>query len=498
MYKQFFTVILLFLLTVISGCSDSNECNQGYGFAPTPVAPTVKANITGFITEPLLAGKPVGEVRVFFTNDQGRVTEVFTDVDGSFTIGIEALKGSEITLSFVKDGYYISQMTVSISQDGNISYDPSVLAYLMLRSDNVNYLIDILANGITPIFSALTADGKYLYLTLLNSNIVRMDTETNEIVSIAGIAGSAGYNDGPGAAALFGSSPMGIALSPDEDALFVCDATRIRKITGLKNISSTDVMVYTIAGTGDPDYVDGRGDDARFEAGGSGLAISPDGNTLYKAESYPAIYRGIRAITGVKEATSTTETDVWTLAGKTSAGYNNGPGNLAQFWAPVDVKLSSDGDTLYVADSAYLTPPFSGNNNIRKIVNVKQAESSEDVTVFTIAGSLTGETANVPSGSGSVPGSDARFSTNFGIAISDDDDTLFVSDYGNKAIKVITGVKGAMSGDATEVKNMTYSNGDIYPWGLSPFKYGSILYVCEFNFMDSAYHRVLRIIAEEN
>jgi len=125
---------------------------------------------------------------------------------------------------------------------------------------------------------------------------------------------------------------------------------------------------------------------------------------------------------------------VSTIAG--SAASTDGTGTAARFSTPNDVV--TDGTNLYVADT--------GNSTIRKVVIATGA-------VSTLAG-----TAGV-TGSADGTGATARFNNPFGLAISSDKTTLYLSDSGNNTIRKIAISTGAVTTFAGTAGVLGSSNG---------------------------------------
>ena len=103
---------------------------------------------------------------------------------------------------------------------------------------------------------------------------------------------------------------------------------------------------------------------------------------------------------------------VATLAGSGTAGYADGQGSSASFNRPLGVAVDGSG-SVYVADA--------NNSRIRKI--------TANGTVSTLAGG--------DSGYADGSGSSAKFYYPIGIAV-DENDNLYVADYGDSRIRKIT------------------------------------------------------------
>jgi len=152
------------------------------------------------------------------------------------------------------------------------------------------------------------------------------------------------------------------------------------------------------------------------------------------------------------------------IAGSGSAGYTNAVGTAAQFNAPRGLALSSDGSTLYVADS--------GNNVIRQInlstkmvttlattgvtlnsprgvaVNgssIYIADTSNNRIVLDIGGSGSVLAGSGTSGSANGTGTSAQFSLPWGVGIDPSGTYLYVADTGNNLIRVVNTTTGAVS-----------------------------------------------------
>ncbi len=183
---------------------------------------------------------------------------------------------------------------------------------------------------------AVDPNGNLYVADTYNEVIRKIDTSGN-VTTFAGIAGTAGYVDGPAASAEF-NYPAGVAVAAD-GSIYVADQdnNRIRKI-------DTSGNVTTFAGSGAKSTVDGVGTAASFASPHS-ISIDAAGN-MYVGDEYSHRVRKITP-SGV----------VATLAG-TTEGYLDGPSTIAQFDHPLGVVATPSG-IVYVVERA--------NNRVRVI-----------------------------------------------------------------------------------------------------------------------------------
>ena len=171
----------------------------------------------------------------------------------------------------------------------------------------------------------------------------------------------------------------------------------------LSNRKVITVTVTTFAGNGSNGFSDGDLSSAMF-SGPIDLCADLFGN-LYVADSQNARIRKVSR-----------DGLVTTLAGSTQ-GYSNGPGNTAQFYAPMGITIDANG-TLYVADAAGFT--------IRTI-------NSTSGYVSLLAGS------NLVPGGTNGPASSATFNSPRGI-ITGKSGAVYVSELsGHKIRKIFNG-----------------------------------------------------------
>ncbi len=232
----------------------------------------------------------------------------------------------------------------------------------------------------------------------------------------AGSPPSAGYEDGPAAAARFGFDFTGFVVVDAAGNAFITDpANRV-----IRRISAGGV-VTTFAGLeGSPGNVDGTGGNARFGAPG-GIALDSSGN-FYVADTGASTIRKITAA-GV----------VTTLAGSPGqTGSADGTGAAARFNQPMGVEVDSAGN-LFVADF--------GNNTIRKVTPAG--------VVTTLAGQVG------VCGAVNGTGAGASFCFPSGVAIDPATSDLFVADYGNSIVRKVTsaGAVTTVAGQAGVIGN---------------------------------------------
>lgn len=246
---------------------------------------------------------------------------------------------------------------------------------------------------------AVSSDNQYLYVADNGNHRIRqLHVPTLTITTIAGR--NRGYLDGVGTAALF-ENPGGVLLSHDDMTLFVTTATH-----HVRQIDLSSRSVTTVAGCGSRSYVDGIGTDACF-GGPTGMALSPDGRTLYVVERNNGVVRQV-------DLASRNVTNLVGQPPPIGNAYANGVGTLARFYRPRFAAITPDGTTLFVTDS--------GNNRIRRVdIATRQ--------VSTLAGG----------GRGSADGwlNQARFTQPEGVAVANGGATIYVSDNNNNKIREI-------------------------------------------------------------
>lgn len=288
----------------------------------------------------------------------------------------------------------------------------------------------------------ITTDGVSLFVTdqKNSANTIRkIDIETAEVTTLAGIVGAGDYLDGDSATARF-NVPQGITT--DGTSVFVVELFN----HVVRQIDIETGWVSTLAGKGEnPGIADGSSENTRFKYP---VGITTDGEYIFVSEWDTNTIRQVVIATG---ATTT-------LAGQAgTSGTSDGTGDEARFNNPMD--LTTQGGNLYVADRE--------NNLIRKIV-----VTSGVVTTFAGSGEA---------GWADGVGVDATF--NKPISITTDGVYLYVGGFNSASVRkiniatqevtTIAGVKG-QKGNDDGAGNVAKFN---VPYGITTD--GTDLYVTE-------------------
>jgi sugar lactone lactonase YvrE len=232
------------------------------------------------------------------------------------------------------------------------------------------------------------------------------------------------------------NSPRGLVVSSDGKTIYVADTgnSAIRKIVIADDGTAS---ISTLAGTiGTYGTSNGTGSAALFESP-VGLALDGNGNLYVSDEQSNTIRRIVLSTSAVT-----------TLAGTAGVyGSADGTGSEASFFSPEGLVMDSIGD-LFVADSI--------NDTIRRIVLSTASDGTVAATVSTLAGSASAM------GSADGQGSNARFDSPYGLTLSSDGKTLYVSDFGDYTIRKLaltTGSGGAMTATVTTLAGTAGTEG---------------------------------------
>ena len=192
----------------------------------------------------------------------------------------------------------------------------------------------------------VTADGEYVVTDMFN-HAVRVVAPGGAVRTLAG-NGQPGFVDGQGADARF-HNPMGLAVDVDGSILVTdCGNHAVRRVTMAGAVS-------TVAGNGGAGYADGEGADARFNAP-TDVVVDNNG-TIIVADCDNHVLRKIR------------KGQVTTLAGDGQGGNADGDGAAARFCNPARLALDERGrllvvqaadHTVRVVDAALAPPAWMG------------------------------------------------------------------------------------------------------------------------------------------
>ncbi|MGH9486045.1 MAG: hypothetical protein ACRD04_00440 [Terriglobales bacterium] len=129
----------------------------------------------------------------------------------------------------------------------------------------------------------------------------------------------------------------GMAYDPATETMYVADSLQNRIVT--YTLGTGDTLKVIAGGNGSGDN-DGAGAASSFDSP-HGLALSPDGKTLYVADTYNGLIRAV-------DLTNDTVTTVAGQAGKFNSV--DGVGTQAEFCSPTGLAIDPSGNDLYISD----------------------------------------------------------------------------------------------------------------------------------------------------
>jgi alpha-tubulin suppressor-like RCC1 family protein len=355
-----------------------------------------------------------------------------------------------------------------------------------------------------PRGSAFDASGN-LYLVDSGNHVIRKMTPAGVITTLAGLAGTAGSEDGTGNTARF-NRPEALVIAAS-GLIYVTDSGNhtIRSLTMAGEVTTLAGLAET------PGAVDGTGAQARFNRP-KGLAMGDTGNVLV----VDSVNHAIRQVTPAGVVT--------TFAGQLELpGTDDGTGSAAGFYFPAAmaalpgggfVIADSGSHTLRVMTAAGVVSTLAGTagefgntdgNGIEArflspasltvdgtgIIYVADSQN-HSIRRVTPAGEVT-TLAGIPGtpGTDDGPGTEAFFNTPEGIAWKPDG-TLFVSDTNNHTLRRVT-LAGVVTTLAGETAHSGVENGASqdarfnFPTSLAVGADGAMVVVDQFN------HTVRRI-----
>jgi hypothetical protein len=256
--------------------------------------------------------------------------------------GVSVLSIHKISGSVTADGVGIPGVTVSLTGTQSATSSSSTTT---TTDTNGNYSFGGLVNGgytVTPTITGRTFTPSSSSLTIHDGDISGVNftagASTIAVSTLAG-SGSAGFANGAGNSATF-NSPSGIVT--DGTNLYVADVVN----NAIRKIAIATGQVTTLAGSGSAGFANGAGNSATFN---SPFGVTTDGTNVFVADTFNNV---IREIVIASEQVST-------LAGTGASGFANGSAPSATFSGPDGIIISSDGTTLYVADT---------NNNAIRVI----------------------------------------------------------------------------------------------------------------------------------
>jgi sugar lactone lactonase YvrE len=350
---------------------------------PTAAAPTIT-------TQPASQTVTAGSSVTFSVAASGSPTPTFQWQKGG--VNIPGATTSSYTIASAVAGDADIYTAVATNSAGSTTSNAATLTITRATTTPAQASANML---LYPASICGDASGN-IYVADASNDTIHKITPAGMVSTLAGTAGVAGTQNGPGSTALF-NQPDGVAIDGAGN-LYVADSgnATIRKIT-------PDGIVSTLAGSaGGRGNQDGTGGAASFSSP-VGLAVDGAGN-LYVADPFNATIRKITPAGAVS-----------TLAGSpANRGDADGTGAAARFNYPNDVAVDTAGN-VFVADTY--------NDTIRKITPTG--------VVTTLAGS-----AGI-SGAVDLTGRSALFNQPYGLAV-DGAGNVFVADTGNGTIRRIS------------------------------------------------------------
>ncbi len=263
---------------------------------------------------------------------------------------------------------------------------------------------------------ALDGSGN-LYIADLINQVIRKVSSTGIITTVAG-TGYAGFSgdNGPAIAATL-NSPTAVALDGAGN-LFIADFgnNRVRELSGSSGIITT-VAGGGTGGSGADGLGDGGLSTAAILNGPSDLAVDPAGD-IYIADSFDGLVREVNASSGV----------ITVIAGGGNGGGSDGWGDGGEATSavlanPTGIALDISGN-LYIADN--------GHNVVREV--------NASTGVITV---VAGNGASGYRGDHN-PAVSAELKRPWTVRIDACGD-LYIADYGNSAIRQVSGATGIIT-----------------------------------------------------
>jgi sugar lactone lactonase YvrE len=434
--------------TVFTGSTLSMATSNLLIQAGSPGVKTTTVSITN------TSAQPIG------IDPNGNVTGI-TVIFGTFTV----TGGSSPDSVLLSNPTGIIPNTSAGTNGPYISYPAQIAPNKTSPAQNWNFIVP---SGITAFTFTVTLEADNSYLAPSQGASGSGSTSTY-VRTFAG-GPSSGYVNGSVSTALF-SGFVAVALDSANN-IYVADSGNqaIRRITPSGSVS-------TIAGSPyENGSADGAGNVATFYEP-SGIAVTPDGSTLYVADSYND---EVRRVT-LAPATDPTNPDNWTVSTIAGTGTPGGTyiaslGNIATLDYPVGIALDAGGN-IYVTE-------FTGNRVRRLAFLGGDPSNAANWEVSLLAGDISanGGLEGDQDGNGTA----ARFEGPV-YAATDLAGNVYVADSGSDRIRKISSsgnVSTLAGGTSGSTVTAGYQDGAAAsalfrgPYGVAVDKSG-IVYVCD-------------------
>lgn len=325
-----------------------------------PTTTSLKA-VTGNYGEPipiLSAGGSIADIVSFSgTGNQGRVDRdaLNSEFSNPSSLAIDS-EGNFIVADF--DNNLIRKVSAS----GQVS---------LIAGDGTAETVDGIEEAARfnrPSCVALDAQDN-IYVVDHGSHTIRKITPDGVVTTIAGAAGSAGFENGDMDLARL-NRPFGLAIDSEAQALYVSEWGNhaIRKI--LLGSESDPGYVTTLAGSGVPGFSDATGDAAQFNYP---YGIVFDAGTIYVADHWNHRIRKV-----------TTSGVVTTIAGNGQEGAGEGPGSEVATGQPFGIAMN--GDQLLVSTSTHFLQSIDfANDNAVSILIAEGSVPGLEISTGTVS-----------------------------------------------------------------------------------------------------------------
>jgi hypothetical protein len=290
-----------------------------------------------------------------------------------------------------------TKMNSSIFSPSGRLFAAGLVAMTILAARlQAQYVSTIISSGLNEPYGVTTDPNNNVYITdAANNRILMYVPSTTNVSTLAGLTGTAGTNNGTGAAALF-DQPEGIVYAPARGGLVVVDQVNQQ----LRFVSLAGAVSNLAGITGSNGFTDGTNlGQAQFTYP-TGIAVANDGGTLYIAD------QGNNAIRMLSYPSNI----VSTIA--TNYQYNS---VTYPFHAPAAVAVDNN-NNIWVADSLDQVICMISNGVAQGIAGTYRGIGTNDSTTAT----------------------EARFDLPSGLLWDNPNNRLIISDTDNDTIRALS------------------------------------------------------------